>query len=57
MLDVASTEDMSEEPFPEEGVVSTGDKPEQCGGMRAALKRRMPQYFDKRQQLELVLAA
>jgi len=56
MLDVASTEDLSEEPFPEEGAVSTGDKPEQCGGVRTTLKRRVPQYFDKRQQLELALA-
>jgi hypothetical protein len=57
MLDVTSTEDLSEEPFPEEGVVSAGDKPEQCRGVRAVLKRKVPQYFDKRQQLELVLAA
>jgi hypothetical protein len=57
MLDVASTEDLFEGPLPEEGVVSTGDKPEQCGGVRAALKRRVPQYFDNRQQLELALAA
>jgi len=39
VLDVASTEDLSEEPFPEKGAVSTGDKPEQCRGVRAALKR------------------
>ncbi len=57
MLDGTSTGDLSEEPFLEEGAVSAGDKPEQCGGVRAALKRRVPQYFDKRQQLELVLAA
>jgi hypothetical protein len=57
MLNVASTEDLSEEPLPEEGAVSTRDKPEQCGGVRVTLKRRMPQYFDKRQQLELALAA
>jgi len=57
MLDVASTKNLSEESFPEEGAVSTGDKLEQCGGVRAALKRRVPQYFDKRHQLELALAA
>jgi len=57
MLDIASIEDLSEEPLPEEGAVSTGDKLEQCGGVRAALKRRVPQYLDKRQQLELALAA
>jgi len=57
MLDVASTEDLSEGPLQEKGAVSTGDKLEQCGGVRAALKRRVPQYFDKQQQLELALAA
>jgi hypothetical protein len=36
--------------------VSTGDKLEQREGARVALKI-MPHYFDKRQQLELVLAA
>jgi len=57
MLDVASAEDLSEELIPGEGAVSTGDKPEQREGARVALKRRMSHYFDKRQQLELVLAA
>jgi hypothetical protein len=42
MFDVASTEDLSEEPLLEEETVSTGDKPEECGGARAALKRRVP---------------
>jgi len=57
MLDIASIEDLFEGPLPEEGAVSTRDKPEQCGGVRTTLKRRVPQYFDKRQQLELTLAA
>jgi hypothetical protein len=47
MLDVASTEDLSEELLPEEGTVSTGDEPEQRGGARMALKRKVPQYFDR----------
>jgi hypothetical protein len=57
MLDVASTKDLFEEPLPEERAVSTRDKPEQCRGVRAALKRKVPQYFNKWQQLELALAA
>jgi hypothetical protein len=57
MLDVPSTKDLSEELLPEEGTMSTGYEPEQRRGVRVALKRRMPQYFDRRQQLELALAA
>ncbi len=34
-----------------------GDGPAQHGEMRSVLKRRRLQYFDKQQQLELVLAA
>jgi hypothetical protein len=53
MLDVASTKDLSEEPLPEERTMSTRNKLEQCEGARATLKRRVPQYFDRRQQLEI----
>jgi hypothetical protein len=41
MLNVASTENLSEERLPEEGTMSTGDKPEQCGRARTALKRKV----------------
>jgi len=57
MLDVAAVEDISEEFIPGEEAVSTGDEPVQHKGARMVLKRRRPQYFDKRQQLDLALAA
>jgi hypothetical protein len=57
MLDVASAEDLSGELIPGEEAVSTGDEPVQHEGARMVLKRRRPQYFDKRQQLDLVLVA
>jgi len=48
MLDVASGEDLSEELIPGEEAVSTGDEPVQHEEARMVLKRRRPQYFDKR---------
>ncbi len=54
MLDVT---DPSEELVPGEEAVSTGDEPVQHEGARMVPKRRRPQYLDKRQQLDLVLAA
>jgi len=57
MLDVATAEDLSKEFIPGEEAVSTGDEPVQHEGARMVLKRRRPQYFDKRQQLDLALAA
>jgi hypothetical protein len=53
MLDIA---DPSEELVLGEEAVSTGDEPVQHEGARMVLKRRKPQYLDKRQQLDLVLA-
>ncbi len=57
MLDVAAAKDLYEEFILGEEAVSTGDEPVQHEGARMVLKRRRPQYFDKRQQLELALAA
>ncbi len=57
MLDVTSGEDLSEELMPGEEAVSTGDEHVQHEEARMVLKRRRPQYFNKRQQLDLVLAA
>ncbi len=57
MLDVASAEDLSGELIPGEEAVSTGDEPVQHEGAQMVLKRKRPQYFDKRQQLDLVLVA
>ncbi len=57
MLDIASEEDLSEESIPGEEVMPTGGGSVQHEETRMVLKRRRPQYFDKRQQLDLVLAA
>jgi hypothetical protein len=57
MLDVASEENPSEQSVPDEEAMSLSDGPLQHEEMRPILKRRRPQYFDKQQQLELVLAA
>ncbi|CAM6004345.1 unnamed protein product [Sphagnum balticum] len=57
MLDVTSGEDLSEELMPGEEAVSTGDEHVQHEEARMVLKRRRPQYFNKQQQLDLVLAA
>jgi hypothetical protein len=54
MLDVA---DPYEGLIPGEEAVSIGDELVQHEGARMVLKRRRPQYFDKRQQLDLVLVA
>jgi len=55
MLDITTAEDLSEEFIPSEEAVLTGDEPVQHEGVRMVLKRRRPQYFDKRQQLDLAL--
>jgi hypothetical protein len=57
MLDVASGEDLYEELIPGKEAVSMGDEHVQHEGTWMVLKKRRPQYFDKRQQLDLVLAA
>jgi hypothetical protein len=57
MLDIASKEDPSEESIPSEEAVPTGNEPVQHEKARMVLKRRRPQYVDKQQQLDLVLAA
>jgi len=57
MLNVAAVEDLFEEFSPGEEAVSMGDGLVQHGGARMVLKRRRPQYFDKRQQLDLTLVA
>ncbi len=57
MLDVASEENPSEQSVPDEEAMSMSDGLVQHEEMRSVLKRRRPQYFDKQQQLELILAA
>jgi hypothetical protein len=57
MLGVESEEECSEESVPDEEVASTHDAPVQENEGHVMLKRRRPRYYDRRQQLELVLAA
>jgi hypothetical protein len=57
MLGVESEEELSKESAPGEGTVPVHDEPIQHEEEQVVLKRRRPQYYDKRQQLELVLAA
>jgi len=57
MLDVATEEDLSEGSILGEEIMPTCDGPVQHDETRVVLKRRRLQYFDKRQQLDLVLAA
>jgi hypothetical protein len=57
MLGVESEEEDSEESVPDEEVAPAPDAPVQENEEQVTLKRRRPQYYDRRQQLELVLAA
>ncbi len=57
MIDAASEEDPYEELLPDEETVSTSEESMQNEVARVVSRRRRPRYFDKRQQLELVLAA
>ncbi len=57
MLGVESEEELSEESVPGEKTVPVHDEPVQHEEEQVVLKRRRPQYYDRRQQLELVLAA
>jgi hypothetical protein len=57
MLGVESEEEGSEESVPNEEVAPTPNVPVQEDEELVVLKRRRPRYYDRRQQLELVLAA
>jgi hypothetical protein len=57
MLDVVSEEDPSEESVPDEEAIPMDDEPVQHEEGRTVMKRRRPLYFDKRQQVELILVA
>jgi hypothetical protein len=57
MLGVESEEESSEESVSDEEAVPVHAGPVQHEEEQVVLKRRRPQYYDKRQQLELVLAA
>jgi hypothetical protein len=57
MLNIESKEELSEEYVPGKEAVPTHDEPVQHEEAQVVLKRRRPQYYDRRQQLELALAA
>ncbi len=57
MVDVVSEEDQPKELVPHEAEDIKGGEIMQDDDVRVALKRRRPHYYDKEQQLELVLAA
>jgi hypothetical protein len=57
VVDVVSEEDQPKELVPYEVEIAKGGELMQDDNVRVVLKRRRPQYYDKQQQLELVLAA
>jgi hypothetical protein len=56
MVDVVLEEDQPKELVPHEAEVTKGGEIPQDNNVRLALKRKKPHYYDKQQQLELVLA-
>jgi len=56
VVDVVSEEDQPKELVPCEAKVAKGGELMQDDNVGVVLKRRRPQYYDKQQQLELVLA-
>jgi len=57
VVDIVSREEQPEEVVSGEAEAAVGGEPVQDDGERIVVKRRRPQYFDKRQQLDLVLEA
>jgi hypothetical protein len=57
MVDTVSKEDQSKELVLGQAKIANGGEFVQDDGVGVVLKRRRPHYFDKRQQLDLVLAA
>jgi hypothetical protein len=57
MFDVVSEEDQSEESVHDEEAMTMSDEPMQLEEVRIVSKRRRPQHFGRRQQMELVMAA
>ncbi len=57
MVDVVLEEDQPKEPVPYEVRITRGGELMQDNDVRVVMKRRGPQYYNKQQQLELVLAA
>ncbi len=57
VVDVVSSEEQPKEVVSGEAEAANGDELVQDDGGRMVVKRRRPQYFDKRQQLDLILEA
>jgi hypothetical protein len=57
MVEIVSKEGQAKELEPHEAKITRENELMQDKNVRVALKRRRPQCYDKRQQLELVLAA
>jgi hypothetical protein len=57
VVDVVSGEEQPEEAVPVESEATIGGELVQNEDERIMVKRRRPQYFDKRQQLDLILEA
>jgi len=57
VVDVVSGEEQPEEVVSGEVEAAVGGAPVQDDGERIVVKRRRPQHFDKRQQLDLILEA
>jgi hypothetical protein len=57
VVDVVSEEDQPKELVPYEAENTKGGEIMQDDDVRVMLKRRRPHYYDKQQQLELVLVA
>ncbi len=57
MLEVHEEGEGSEESTPDEEMAPTRDTPVREHEGQVMLKRRRPRYYDRKQQLELVLAA
>jgi hypothetical protein len=56
MLDIVSEEEPSKESVPDEEAMAVDDEPVLLKEARIVPKRKRPQHFDRRQQMELVLA-
>ncbi len=57
VVDVVSDGDQPMELVPDEARITRGGELMQDNDVRVMMKRRVPQSYDKQQQLELVLAA
>jgi hypothetical protein len=57
MIDLVSEDDVPQESAPGEGEDERRDETAQSSGVGLVFQRTRPRYYDKRQQLELVLAA